>query len=534
MEKTMSTINRASLVSSLAVLAALAAGCSSSPEGTEGAGAASGPAPADVTVGIRSDIDTFDPWTTLGDFGAQQSLRLTYTTLVRRTVGGEIVPQTATSWKVTSRSGVFQIRKDQTCSDGSALTPSVIEKSFTALVDPKTGSKYASRAFPGGGATFASDDTAGTFTIKLKHPNSDLLASLANVGQIVCGPGLTDPSKRASAPSGAGPYTLASSKRGNAYVFERRNDFTALPKGTSIKDMPAKLTLRVVADDSAMVNAILTGEVDTGSVFGRDGERLEKGGEFNDVRGVALSGEGLTFNHTKGLPGADQAFRAAVSLAIDPKLYNRAATFGRGKTIQTVYTSNMDCYSKENASIVPTTDVSGAAAALDKAGYQVTAGRRTMPDGSPLTVRLVGYTDQNNGPQYLADVLRKLKLDVDTSVAPKDQALETVFANKFDVFVYPFESSLGTPTQIVGGVRGDLKTSVNVAHIDNARYNAAADKAASDVEKRCEYWQEGERALLEDSEVKPLAQPTAYYYAKGLTFDATFYLIDPYTIRSSS
>lgn len=516
------------------VLATTLAACSSSSPEEGSSGKASGPAPAKVTIGIRSDIDTFDPQTSTGDFGAQQMIRLVYSTLVSRTIDGKIIPQVATSWDVTANSAVFQIRKGETCSDGSPLTPSVIAKSFQQLADPATGSGYVDRLFPGGGALIEGDDAAGTVTFALKKPNSDLLAATANVGAIVCGAGLTDPASLATKPSGAGPYTLVKSRRGDEYVFERRDEMKSYPEGTTAADLPSELTLRVISDDSAMVNAILTGEVGAGSVLGRDGERLEKSGGFNVIQATALGVDGLTFNHSDGLPGADQGFRAAVSLAIDPEAYTTSATFGRGKMSRTIYTPNMDCYDEANASVVPPPDIKTAAAALDEAGYRVVNGRRTKLDGSPLTLRLVGMTTQNNGPQYIADVLRQLDIDVDTSVTARDQAITAVFKGDFDVFVYPFTSSFGTPLQMVGAVRGDLESSLNVARIANSRYNAATDAAISDLDTRCESWDEAEKILLEDSEVKPLTQPVAYYYGKGITFKASYYLIDPFTVRSSS
>jgi ABC-type transport system substrate-binding protein len=76
MEKTMKRTRIVPALTAMALTATLAA-CSSSPE-KGSSGAASGAAPADVTVGIRSDIDTFDPHKTQGDFGAQQMARLAY------------------------------------------------------------------------------------------------------------------------------------------------------------------------------------------------------------------------------------------------------------------------------------------------------------------------------------------------------------------------------------------------------------------------------------------------------------------------
>ncbi|SKB06394.1 ABC transporter substrate-binding protein [Aeromicrobium choanae] len=482
-------------------------------------------------MGIRSDIDTFDPHQTLGQFGAGQMVRLVYSTLVMRTSDGDLIPGVAEKWDVDPHGGDFTIQEGVLCSDGSELTASVIKKSFDRMLDPDSGAQYVERLFAGGDVEFTADDSTRTFSMKLENPNTDLLPALANVGQIICGAGVDNPEALASEPQGSGPFRLVSAKRGDSYEFERRDDYVSLPEGVEVTDLPKRLSLKYIADDSAMVNALLAGELTIGPVMGRDGERLETRDEFNHLPIESYGGDGLIFNQSPGLPGADPAFRKALAMAVDPQLYTRASTFDRSKPLRTLYTPNLDCYTEDNADLLPEVSVDAAAQALDAAGYPLKGDARVGPDGKPVTLRFVGDTLKNSGPQYITDQFEKLGIVVDLSMNDTATGIQKVFSNEFDLYIFPFAASLGTPTQHLGSVSEE--GGVNVSHIDNAEYKKAAQVALSDPDRRCEAWQEGEAALLTNLDLLPLTWPVAHYFAKDVTFEGIYYSLDPFTIRST-
>ncbi len=521
------------LTVAVAALALLVVACGGDDDGAVQSAQEPGPAPASVTIGIRTDIDTFDAATTQGDLGASQMLRLAYATLVWRTLDGEIVPQLAEEWEVTPTSGVFTIRDDVTCPGGEPLTPSDIAASFQRLADPETGSTYASRIFGGAGAkSVTADDDAGTVTIELDAPNTDMLAGLANAGQVVCPAGVADPDSLSEGPNGPGPYQMVDAQRGSSYVFERRDDFVGLPPGTEISDLPERVTLQVVDEDTTMANLLLAEDITIGNILGRDADRLRADDRLTDVSGAAYGVDGLLFNHAEGLPGADPAFRLAVARGIDPEGYARAATFGFGEPMRTLYTPNLECYSEDAASSTPDYDADAANAALDEAGYAVVGGVRTMPDGSPLTLRVVGYAGQNQGPEFIADALEQLQFDIDLTSGSYEEALGPIFGGEFDAFVFPFTSSFASEALYFNQV--SVGAALNVSGIDNADYeSAAAEARATEGEARCTHWQEAERGLLTQADTVPLVQPMGQYFGNGVTFEATYYYVDPYTIRSA-
>jgi len=65
------------------------------------------------------------------------------------------------------------------------------------------------------------------------------------------------------------------------------------------------------------------------------------------------------------------------------------------------------------------------------------------------------------------------------------------------------------------------------------RTSAAAAQAAADPTERCDLWQAAEKAVLESANVVPLDQPVKYWFGNGVTFDARYYKIDPFSIRSA-
>lgn len=494
-----------------------------------------GPAPEEITLGIRSDIDTFDPYQTLAEFGASQMLRLSYASLVARDSEDNIVPQLAEKYEIMSTSeAVFTLREGIVCPNGDILTASDVARSYERLADPKTGAPFAPRIFGNEGATFTAEDSKNQITVKLDRPNADMIAALANAGPVICPEGLKDIENLASNPNGPGPYSLVSSQRGDNYVFERREDFVGLPEGTKLADMPKKITLRVIADDSAMANGILTGDITSGIVLGRDGERLEERKNLGKYEAPGYGGDGLVFHQAKGRVGEDVNFRRAIALAIDPDLYNRAATFDRGRTLRTMYTPNMDCYVEENASVLGKVDIKAAQIALDDAGYVVDGEYRVRPDGSPMKLRIIGHNGQNNGPEYLADVLTQLNIDNSIDQASYDRTINAVFSGDFDLFVWPYTGSLGTPAQMVSELAGDLTNSINASGIKNPVYEETAVLGRESETGNCDFWAKGERALLEDADSIPLVWPVSYYFSNGISFGASYYSIDPFTIRSSS
>ncbi len=99
--------------------------------------------------GANSDVQSLDPHKT-STVEEANILRDLFTGLVTEDAEGNTVPGAAESWTVSSDGKVytFKLRKDDVWSDGTPVTADDFVFAWRRLLDPKTGSEYASMGFP--------------------------------------------------------------------------------------------------------------------------------------------------------------------------------------------------------------------------------------------------------------------------------------------------------------------------------------------------------------------------------------------------
>ncbi|WP_219418387.1 ABC transporter substrate-binding protein [Pseudonocardia nigra] len=219
---------RSTAVLAASLTAALLAGCA-----TTGSGGGPGAATADtLTMALTSDPNTFDPakGSAASDY---QVAGLLYETLVRRE-GDEVLPGLAESWEVSPDGAVFTLRDDVTCSDGTPLTPSIAAASLQRFAGPAA-APSAPQVFGPGGATITADDAAGTMTVQLGAPWSDLLYGLV-IPQAGIACSTDEAALQAGQAPGTGPYTLGAAQRGASYMFTARSDYTVEPAYSEMPD----------------------------------------------------------------------------------------------------------------------------------------------------------------------------------------------------------------------------------------------------------------------------------------------------------
>ncbi len=489
------------------------------------------PAPASVTIIVPKDTDTFDPHTSLGEDGAQQLLPFLYDPMVRRDLEGKILPGIATKWETTTTSGVFTIRDGMTCADGAPLDAAAVAKSFEHFSTNKA-AKGRTRVFGVAGAeSIVADPAAKTVTIKLKSPNNDMLTGLANSGFVICPGGVDNPDIMKTTGAGSGPYTLVESKRGEKYVMNLRTDYVALPEGTTLADMPKTVTLQVVTEDATAADLV---EKNAGFVAGlqsTDVTRLKANAALTLVEGQAYGTNAVVFAQGPGAKMGDVKLRQGIAMLIDSQQGAAAETQNLGIPRRTLFTPNIDCYNADAEGYAPKYDPAAGATFLDEAGYKKGAdGFRTKPDGSALLINVVGDNTQYKAPDYLAKALTDGGFNVKLAVGTRSESIVALLAGNFDVGSFPFTSSTPLPAlwlNQIGTGNGD-----NYTGVSNPEFDAAANTAlAAEGEARCVAWKEAERAVLEQVNVLPLDQPIKYWFGNGVTFNARFYKIDPFSIR---
>ena len=261
-----------------------------------------------LTMAIATDPGNLDPHLTL--LGAARTVgSFTYDTLVNVVGPGRLAGNLARTWRVASPKRVeFTLRRGITCSDGSAMTATVIKRNLDFVANPANKSPYLGVGVPVGATTTANNGT-GRVVVSTKSPNPFMIHGLGLV-QMVCSRGLENRSLLDRGALGSGPYRLVESVSGDHYTFQVRNGYRWGPNGatTAARRLPARVILRVVSNETTAANLLLTGGLNVATIIGAERARLNGRNYFRRTT-IAFPTE-LFFNQRQGRPGAD-ASRAA-------------------------------------------------------------------------------------------------------------------------------------------------------------------------------------------------------------------------------
>lgn len=505
----MKRLTAIALVSSAAILLA---GCSHS-------GAANGPGGRTVvdgatfTMAISSDPGALDPATAVQG-STNLLLSFAYDTLVHTDKNNKVVSGLADTWTVTPDSVTFTLHKGATCSDGSAVTPSVVAQSINHWVDPATKSPLVGVLIPADVKATA-DDAAGTVTLRTANPSQFLLQSTVAIF-IVCGKGLTDPSILAKETSGSGPYQLTESVANDHYTLKARPGYTWGPGGTATADhgVPATVVLKIVANESTAANLLLAGSINAASFTGADRKRVASAPGI--IQTTLPDGNGEFFyNQSPGRPAEDLAVRKALTQALDLDQLATVSTQGTGKkSIGMTTLSPRPCTVDSVTGHRSTYDLGAAKAGLDAAGWTVGADGIRAKAGKKLTLKLTYATDYGPGIQagaeFMADAWKKVGVDVQLKGSASGAWADALFkTGDWDVSEVPIGVSL--PSQLIAYVSGPtIPNGSNFSDIRNEQYTQLAKQAAGlPVDQGgCATWSKAESALFDNYDVVPIAELT--------------------------
>lgn len=497
------------LVTSIAILLA---GCSHSGAASGGAGGTVVDG-ATFTMAISGDPGSLDPATAVQG-STNLLLSFAYDTLVHTDKSNKIVSGLADSWTVTSDSVTFTLHKGATCSDGSAVTPSVVAGSINHWVDPATKSPLVGVLIPADVKATA-DNTAGTVTLKTASPSQFLLQSTVAIF-IVCGKGLTDPSILAKQTSGSGPYELTESVANDHYTLKARSGYNWGPNGTGTGDhgVPAVVTLKIVSNESTAANLLLSGGINAATFTGADRTRVAKAPGI--IQNTLPDGNGEFFYHqSPGRPAEDLAVRKALTQALNLDQLATVSTQGTGKkSIGMTTLSPRPCSVDSVTGHRPTYDPDAAKAALDAAGWTVGADGIRAKGGKRLTLKLIYATDYGPGIQagaeFMADAWKKIGVDVKLSGSASGAWSDALFkTGDWDVSEVPIGVSL--PSQLLAYLSGPtIPNGSNFSDIRNDQYTQLTKQAAGmPVDQGgCATWARAESALFDNFDVVPIAELT--------------------------
>ncbi|WP_406675349.1 ABC transporter substrate-binding protein [Nonomuraea sp. N2-4H] len=505
---------RTPFAAGLAALALLAAGCGGT--GAEGGTAGGGT----FTYALPADPGVLDP--AMGVLNVTNTtLSLAYDTLVGIDAQGEIVPALAERWTVEPDKVTFTLRKDATCSDGAPVTPSDVAASVNHITDPDTKSPIYGVLIPTGMKAEA-DDAAGTVTLSMPKPFSFILETGRAIF-VVCGKGVEDRSILARSTSGSGAYRLTEAVPGDHYTFKVRREYAWGAPGTSIKDAPETVVLKIVPNEQTAANLLVSGALNGITLYGPDRTRVEAApGVTKTITPVA---NGQFFYHQgEDRPTHDPAVRKALTQAVDLKELAGIASSGTGKPPTGLVLHPRPCQGDTVTGHVPAHDPAAAAAALDAAGWKPGPDGVRVKDGKRLTLRYLYATTRGAGVQAAAEYLAtawgaigaevKLNGAIDTKLS---ESLNTT--QDWDVVWLPIGVTL--PSQLVGFLSGPAAPKgANFAHLSNKQYQSLVDEASQvPAAEGCDKWLQAESALFEAADMVPVVETTVLEAAKGATYE---------------
>jgi peptide/nickel transport system substrate-binding protein len=252
----------------------------------------------------------------------------------------EAIPGIAKSWKIEGLNFTFTLQDNAKFSDGSAVTADDVVFTMKGFLAKATASPLRTRltSIQGAQAYFdgSAQDVAGlkvvdpkTFTVTLAQPDASFLGNMRFVLPVpkksLDGKDLTkDPFFQN--PIGAGPFKFVSWQVGGDFVADRNPNY--YEQGLPYLD---KFTHRTIPDSQALVNALLSGDIDASNYPSPAGaKQLQANTNLNVLVPPFTNPDGWEFNF-KNPYLAKKEVRQAIAMSLDMDQFATDSLYGLGK-----------------------------------------------------------------------------------------------------------------------------------------------------------------------------------------------------------
>ncbi|WP_062235308.1 ABC transporter substrate-binding protein [Aureimonas sp. N4] len=332
--------------------------------------AMSGLAPAqaaprtDLVLGMTTEPAGLDPTIAAPVTIGQVTWQNIYQGLVRIDRDGKVQPQLAESWTISpdGLTYTFKLRSGVTFHDGEAFDSAAAK--FTLDRARGESSVNPQKPFFSVIETVDAPD-AGTLTLRLKRPSSNLLYWLGWPAAVMVPPKAADTLK--TNPVGTGPFRFESWTKGDRVVLKKNADYWDKAGAAGLE----QVTFRFIGDPQAQLVAMQSGDVDAIPLFAAPElfTQLQKDERFKTEVGQTEMKVVAGMNSAKK-PFSDPRVRQALMMAVDRNMLIEGAYSGFGTAIGSHYTPNDPGY-KDLTSVYPY-DPAKAKALLAEAGYDGT------------------------------------------------------------------------------------------------------------------------------------------------------------------
>lgn len=400
---------------------------------------------------VTSDIQTVHP------FLAEESASLTvvgliYDTLVGGDVRtGQIVPTgLADFWEIApdNHTYTFHLNKNAKWHDGQDVTAQDAQFSFDAIANPESGSVYTGSFVDTVESWRAIDDD--TFEVVAKEPRYTFLFDIQTAWilpkhiweAVPFAEWRTDPGATGTDPSrvvGSGPFKFQEWRQGESVTLERNDDYYGkVPYIDSY-------VMRIWPDQTAVVNALLNGEIDAAGLEPSDIAAVEgqPGIQVAHYPTRGFSYYEFNLNPNVTMRWHDEKLRQALLYALDRESIVNDILLGYAEVAQGTQPKVSYAYAPDQIETKYTYDPEKARALLAEAGYSDSDGDGILEkDGQPLSFELLYASGSPTSEQivaYLQDAWKAVGVDMAPHALEFPALIEaTTTSLDWDVAMYGF------------------------------------------------------------------------------------------------
>lgn len=409
-----------------------------------------------------------------------------YDTLLHYDNAGKLQPNAAESWELSEDALrlTFNLREGMTFSNGNAVTAEAVAANLER--NKQTPGQQQTKM-----AAVKSVEVPdkSTVTVHFSTPDPSFLYNMALDAGVIADPTVVNEEQSATVPVGSGPYKLdtSASVTGSSYVLQKREDYWnagAYPFDS--------ITVRILPDQTAALNALRSGEVDVSTVPKNQLDSFNQN-DFNIVHTPSSSVGYLNLADRDGkvlAPLGDVRVRQAINLAIDRKEIVDKLLFGGGVPSNQQFNLKGEAYDPQLEGVYAY-DPERARKLLAEAGYA--DGFDVSMPSTPLST-----TFEPTIGQALGDV----GIRVTWVPVPPQNATRAVAAGEYPMYFFVTGTDV-TPREVQRQLHSGSQNPFDWSSPELERLEAAASKEL-DLDKRTKRYQELNRYVVEHALFAPI------------------------------
>ena len=450
-----------------------------------------------VRINMESEPDNLDPWLSAAS-DTEAVFHNVFEGLVLFDETGALIPGLAESWDISDDglTYTFHLRDDVTFHNGKAFSAEDVVYTYESL-SGLGGEEALSSKFKNLTSVEAVDD----YTVTMTLAEADA-AFLQYTRVAVLPKGYEDQS---SAPVGTGPFVFEKYVPGQMVVLEKNEDYYDESRMPKIDEAQ----IYIMGDDSAVLTALQSGQLDAGIVYADSADYLT--GDFtvnsspqNMVQLFALNNSATPFD--------DVRVRQAFEYAVNKEQIIDGVFAGYATELYSNFSPVMSYFYNDELEDVYTYDK--AKELMAEAGYE---------DGFDITITVPSnYQKHIDTAQVIAQQLKQINVNATIEPVEWGQWLEQVYTNAdYQTTVVGLTGKLD-PNDILGRYVSDYAK--NFMKYNNPDYDKLIEEAktASD-EERVELFKECQKMLTDDAAAVWICDPNAIAVTRSDLKGYTFY-----------